>query len=282
MRGKFLVLFLAQVICLCVSSTQAQVEEQKAQLWFVEEVVVKPSMVEKYEAHTKEALGLCEKYEIPFPFYVFTTDDFHYYFLWPIENYESLDSLFKAIGEWVAKIGDENWQALVKSGEGTYEYMKWSIVRHKPELSYNPEKRMATLEEPSFVYLNFYYILSGKEVEFERALKEGVAFYKQIDFPFGFDVYVGDMGTEMPMYVYISQAKDATEFYAKHDDAFRLHTEEATKLRLKILVAIRKIDVKTGMYRSDLSYIPKEKQFERRTKWKNFISSLGIRVDLQD
>ncbi len=93
-------------------------------------------MVEKYEAHTKEALALCEKFGIPFPFYVFTTDDFYYYFVWPIENYASLDSLFKAIGEWVAKMGDDNWQALVKSGEDTYEYMKWSIVHHRPDLSY--------------------------------------------------------------------------------------------------------------------------------------------------
>jgi len=260
MSGKASIIpIVSLVVSQCVLTITAQAMEQKAQLWFVEEIVIKPSMVEKYETHTKEALALCEKYGLPFPFYVFTTDDFHYYFVWPIENYASLDSLFKAIGEWVAKMGDENWQALVKSGEGTYEYMKWSIVRFKPDLSYAPEKRMKKPKETSFVYLNFFYIKPGKEAEFEKTIKEGVAFYKRINFPFGFDIYSGEMGTEMPMYVYLSRAKDATAFYAQHDEAFNLHTEEAIKLRRKTLVTIRKTDVKTGVFRSDLSYPPKKK-----------------------
>lgn len=259
MRGKLFVLFLALEFCLCVSSVLAQVGEQKAQLWFVEEVVVKPSMVENYEAHTKEALNLWNKYGAPSAFYAISTDDFHYYFVWPIENYTSLNSVFKSIGEWVVRMGDENWQALVKSGEDTYEYMKWSIVRLKPDLSYAPEKQMKAPEEASFVCLNFFYIQPGKEAEFERTLKEGVAFYKHINFPFGFDVYVGDMGTEMPMYIYLSKAKDAADFFAEHDEAFKLHTEEAIKLRRKTFATIRKIDVKTGMFRPDLSYMSKEK-----------------------
>lgn len=259
MKGKFIVIFLVQVFCLCASSALAQVGEQKAQLWFVEDVVVKPSMVEKYEAHTKEALILWKKYGTPSAFYVFNTDDFHYYFVWPIENYASLNSLFKAIGEWVVKMGDENWQALVKSGEGTYEYMKWSIIRLRPDLSYIPEKQVKKPEEASFVYLNFFYIQPGKEAEFERTLKEGVAFYRHVNFPFGFDVYIGDIGTEMPMYIYLSKTKDAAEFYAGHDEAFKLHTEEAIKLRRKTFVTIRKMDVKTSVFRPDLSYIPKER-----------------------
>ena len=260
MRGKVSIfLMVGFVVSLCATTTLAQAEQQKAQLFFVEEVVVKPSIVEKYEIHTKEALALWEKYGLPLPFYAFTTDDFHYYFVWPIENYASLDILFRAIGEWVAKMGDENWQALVKSGEGTYEYMKWSIIRLRPDLSYIPEKLMKKPEKASFVYLNFFFIQPGKEGEFEKTIKEGVAFYKRVNFPFGFDIYSGDMGTEMPLYIYLSQAKNAADFYAQHDEAFELHTEEAIKLRHKTLVTIRRTDVKTGMFRPDLSYIPKEK-----------------------
>ena len=254
-----LVILLCFVVSPCASTTLAQTEEQKAQLYFVEEVVVKPSMADKYEEHTKEALDLWTKYGSPFPFYAFVTDDFHYYFVWPIENYASLDSLFKAIGEWVVKMGDENWQALLKSGEGTYEYMKWSIVRHKPELSYSPANPSLKPGEANFVYLNFFYIQSGKEEEFEEVFKEGTAFYKSINFPFGFDIYVGDMGTEMPMYIYFSKWENAADFFAQHDKAFKLHTEEAIKLRQKTLITIRKTKVKTGMFRPDLSYIPKEK-----------------------
>ncbi len=187
MKGKFFVVFLALVFCLCALSTLAKAEKQKAQLFFVEEVVVKPFMIDKYETHTKEALILWKKYGTLFPFYAFNTDDFHYYFVWPIENYASLDILFKAIGEWVEKMGDENWQALVKSGEDTHEYMRWSIVRHRPDVSYIPEKSRLKSEETSFLYLNLFYILPGKEGEFESVLRESVAFYKDINFSFGSD-----------------------------------------------------------------------------------------------
>lgn len=254
-----LVILLCFVVSPCASITPAQTEEQKAHLYFVEEVVVKPSMVDKYEENTKEALNLWIRYGSPFPFYAFVTDDFHYYIVWPIENYASLDSLFKTIGEWVVKMGDENWQALRESGEGTYEYMKWSMIRHKPELSYSPTNPSLKPDEGNFMYLNFFYIQSGKEEEFEEALKEGVVFYKSINFPFGFDIYAGDMGTEMPMYIYFSKGGSAADFFAQHDRAFKLHTEEAIKLRQKTFITIRKTKVKTGMFRPDLSYIPKEK-----------------------
>lgn len=55
-------LMLSLVISFWVLTTLAQAEQYKAQLFFVEEVAVKPSMIDKYETHTKEALVLWKKY----------------------------------------------------------------------------------------------------------------------------------------------------------------------------------------------------------------------------
>lgn len=260
MRCKVsLFLMLGLVVSLCSLTTLVQAEEKKAQLYFVEEIVIKPSMVDKYEAHTKEALELCEKYGIPFPFYAFTTDDFHYYFVWPIESYASLDSLFKSIGEWVVKMGDENWQALVKSGEGTYEYMKWSIIRHKPDLSYKPEKPRLKPEEANFMVWIFCYIQPDKEREFEELCKEWVALYKRKNIPEKFDTYIGDIGTDMPFYFWEGRAKNAIDFYSQDEKEQEIFGGEHMELWSKTRATLRKFEFKTGWFRPDLSYMPKEK-----------------------
>ena len=261
MRSKIYVfLMLGLVVSLCALTTLAQADEQKAQLFFIEEAVVKPSMVDKYEAHAKEAIGLCVKYGLPFPFYAFTTDDLHYYFVWPIENYASLDSLFKALGGWVEKMGDENWQALVKSGEGTHEYMKWSIIRHRPELSYTPEKPRLKPEEANFVVWIFCYVQPGKEREFEEICKEWVTLYKRKNIPEKFDTYAGDIGTDMPFYFLTGRAKNAIDFYIQDEKEQEILGEEYMALLRKTLATLKELKFKTGWFRSDLSYMPEEKQ----------------------
>jgi len=261
MKGKVSIfLMVSLVVSLCALTTLAQSEEQKAQLYFVEEVVVKPSMIDKYEELTKEALDLWTKYGSPFLFYAFVTDDFHYYFVWPIENYASLDSLFKAIGDWVVKMGDENWQALMKSGEGTYGYMKWSIVRHKPDLSYSPEKPRLKPEEANFIYIGLCYVKPGKDKEFDEAFKKWVDLYKNNNITDGFDTFAGDIGTEMPFYFWTFRAKSASDFWIHSKVRNKKIGEEKVRtLHHKTVALFRKIEFKTGRFRPGFSYIPKEK-----------------------
>jgi hypothetical protein len=262
MRGKSSnSLMLSLMISFWVLTTLAQAEQQKTQLFFVEEAVVKPSMVEKFESLTKEALALCEKYGFPFPFNAFTTDDFHYYFVWPIENYGSLNSVFKAIGEWVVNMGDENWQTLVKSGEGTHEYMKWSIIRHKPDLSLTPEKPRLKPEQTNYRYWGLCYVQPGKEKEFEDVFKKIITLYrsknlKNIDY--GWKLYMGDIGTDMPFYFFVHSGKNAADFCDQAEKRHEAMGKELPDLWWKVLETIRKYEYKTGWYRPDLSYTPKE------------------------
>ena len=259
MKGKSFVFLLGLVFCFCALSSLAQVEEQKAQLYFFEEFIIKPSMIGEFEKVQKEWIVSATEHKYPYPWYLYNTDDLHYYSIAPLENYAGMDNIDKAWGEHKRKMGEDKWQAIMKDYFGTFQYYSSSFIMHRPDLSYTPVNPRLNQKEKKFVYINFFYIQPGREAEFERVLKEGVTFYKHINFPFAFDVYVGEAGAEMPMYIYLSKAENAANFHAEHDEAFKLNTEEAMKLRHKTFVTIRKIDVKTGMFRPDLSYMHAER-----------------------
>lgn len=85
----------------------AQAGEQKSQLFAVWDVVVYPSKFMEFEAPRKEFVALLTKHECPFPMTVYRTNDFHYYFLIPIEDLAGLDKVVNYFGKLAEKAGKE-------------------------------------------------------------------------------------------------------------------------------------------------------------------------------
>jgi hypothetical protein len=256
MRNKmtvFLALGLLAVLFIFPGMTGAQ--EQKSQLYSIEEIVVRPAMAAKFEAAVKKEIEL----GYPYPFSAYSTDDFYYYFLTPIENYASIDALNKAESEWAKKIG-ENHQALMKSVEGTFEYYRLGVIRFLPELSYPPKKPRLKPEEVNFTYWGFLYVEFGKEKEFADVFKQWVELYKSKDIPDGWSTYVVESGAEMPFYFMAASGKSAADFYAADEKATKKIGEEKTmELGHKTMALFRKFEIKTGRPRPDLSNVPKTK-----------------------
>jgi hypothetical protein len=244
--GLFSVLF--------VFSGLTGAQEQKSQLYSITEIVVKPAMVAKYEAAVKKEVEL----GYPFPFEVYSTDDLHYYFLMPIENYAGIDVMNKAEGEWAAKIGQE-YQALMKSVEGTFDYYRSGIIRFLPELSYAPKKPRLKPGEEGFLTWGFAYVEFGKEKEFADIAKQFVDVSKSKDTSIGWNMFVVESGAELPFYFWVEGGKSAAEYYAENDKVMKKMGEEKfAELWNKCLTTLRKYEVKTGRPRPDLSSLPKK------------------------
>jgi len=259
MRGKVLIYLMAGlVVTLWAVNVWAQGEEQKAQLYFIEQVVVKPSMVAEYEAHVKEALDLFAKYNFPYSVHACSTDDFLYYLLFPVENYADIENLYKAFVELEEKTGAEQWQVMLKRVEGTLEYYQYSVFRYLPELSYTPEKPRLKPEEEIYLFWEFWYLEFGKKIEFEGILKEWMDLYKSKNIPDGWSTYVGDIGTEMPVYVVVLSGKSAADYFSQLEKTIEVLGEEGQALVKKTWAAAKKYEQKTGRFRPDLSYTPKE------------------------
>lgn len=240
----------------CFLPVMAQAQEQKAQLYQVYDFVVKPAMVAKFEAGVKREIELGS----PSPWNAFSTDDFHYYFLFPISNFAGMDSIEKAEETWRAKIGDEKFRALMKSAEGTFEYYKGGVIRFLPELSYIPKTPKYKPEEENFVYWAFANVEFGKEEELATVFKQWVTVYDTNKIPLGWRTYVGLMGVEMPLYFWGMRYKSAAEFWVEDEKATKTIGEsKVMELWNKTVSLFKKYEYKTGRPRPDLLNNPKGK-----------------------
>jgi hypothetical protein len=136
----------------------AKAEEQKAQLFMVEEIPVFPSKVSDAEAHIRTIQRLAVQYQFLYPIHVYSADDFYYYYSIPIKDFADIDNFYKARMEWVQRMGDENFQSVVMSGLGSYESLKWFIIRPRPDLSLVPEESRLESEGANYRYWGLCYV----------------------------------------------------------------------------------------------------------------------------
>jgi hypothetical protein len=257
MRTKFIAVLLILLLgSFCVLPAIAQAQDQKPQLFYVYDFVVKPAMVSQFEAAVKREIELGH----PSPYNTFSTDDFHYYFVMPIQNFARIDSMEKADDEWSAKIGKEKLDALMKSYEGTFEYYKAGVIRFLPELSYAPKLTTPKPEEGNYMSWGFASVEFGKGKEFRDVLKQWVALYDSNKIPMGWNTFVGVMGVEIPLFIWAERAKSAAQYYADGDKATKTIGEaKVTELWNKTMAVCRKFESKTGWARPELSNKPKGK-----------------------
>ncbi len=254
-----LVILLCFVVSLCASTALAQAEGQKAQSYVVMEFVIKPGKIADFEASWKEGIDECKRQNYYLPVYAYLMDDFHFYAFYPMQLYSGIDDFFNAYADYAKKMGMEKLQKIHEREYASIEYYKMFLIRHRSDLSYTLESPRLKPEEKGFIFWDFYYIQPGMEKEFEELNKEWVALYKNNNIPDEYDFYVGDIGTEMPVYFYAESGKSNVDFWTQHRERWRLFGEEGDDLWERIIVLVRKREMKTGGYRADLSYKPKEK-----------------------
>jgi len=256
MKNKALFLLVTAIVSgFLVLSTFALTQEQKSQLYSIVEIVVKPAMVAKYEAAIKKEIEL----GYPYAFDTYSSDDFHYYFLTPIENYASIEAISKARIEWAKKIGDQH-PALIKSIEGTVEYFRKGVIRYVPELSYIPKKPRLKPEEKKFLCWSFCYVEFNKEKEFAGIAKEWVELYKSKNIGDGWSFYGAESGTEMPFCFFAMSGKSPADFFSEDEKAMKkIGEEKYMELGKKMNALLRKYEFKMGRPRPDLSNMPKQK-----------------------
>jgi hypothetical protein len=100
--------------------------------------------------------------------------------------------------------------------------------------------------------LDFVSVIPGKEGEFEAINKEWNArdpFY----------TWVGDLGTKMPVYVWVEYAESVADYAVAEEKFWKAMGEEGAALSKRTRALIKKMESKTGRYRPDLSYEPKSK-----------------------
>ena len=251
-RALFLAVGLLLFLCDLPGMTGAQ--EKKSQLYFIGEMAVKPSGIAKFEAAVKKEIELA----YPLPWIAYSTADCFYDFLFPIENWGGIDAINKADAEWMAKIGDK-LQDLMKSMEGTVHYYRYGVIRSLPELSYIPKKPRLKPEEEKYISWGYAYLEFGREKEFADVMKQWVEESKNKNTAIGWNTFVVESGTEMPLYFWAESAASAADYFAESEkDSKKIGKVKSTELGDKTMALLRKFETKTGQPRPDLSNVPKK------------------------
>ena len=162
----------------------------------------------------------------------------------------------KPYGELQKKIGEEQWQDIVKRWGRACEYWRYFLTRHQPELSYTTESPRLQPEEVKFRRWHNFYVLPGKEKDLEAVFKEWLALYKASNFPDGYQVFVGDIGLDLPVYSFYFNAKGPADHYSQTVNNFKLLGEERHSLYEKTMSLLRKTEAINIWRRPDLAYAP--------------------------
>ncbi|MFC2164057.1 hypothetical protein ACFLT2_03560 [Acidobacteriota bacterium] len=259
MKSKIsIVLLLSLVVCLCAFTTLSQGEEQKPQLLMVEEAIVPPANSQDYEAVLKEFLKGFEKYKWPYPFRVYMDYDFHYYFSYPMKDFAEVEKVFSVWEEIVQKWGPDKVAGMMKRMGDAFQHNNFVLMYAVPELSYEPANPRLKEEERKFIMWDIWYPISGREAEVEGIFKKIKEIVKSKNINIGFVGYRGVIGAEMPAYMTVGYGKDIADFWGNLSKMWDMIGEEFFTTFNEGLSLLRKRDLRMGLYRPDLSYMPKE------------------------
>ena len=253
-------LMVGIVISFCSLTTLAKAEEQKAQSYVAVEWILKPGKAGDFEASWKEGVDECKKQNYYLPIYAYSMDDFHFCALYPVEIYSGIDDFSRAYIDHAKKMGMEKLQKIREPEYASIEYSRVFLIRYRSDLSYIPDKPRLKPEDANFIYIALCYVKPGKENEFEKICKERVTLDKSINRADGYDTFVGDIGTEMPFYFWVARTKNPADFWRQDEEyAKKAGEEKIMELWNRTIALCRKLEYKTGWFRPELSYIPKEK-----------------------
>ncbi|MGK7371716.1 MAG: hypothetical protein ACNS64_16000, partial [Candidatus Halalkalibacterium sp. M3_1C_030] len=85
--------------------------------------------------------------------------------------------------------------------------------------------------------------------------KEWIDLNKSKDIKQGYRLYMGDMGTDMPLVIVAHSAKSASDFYSNREKNMMMLGEAGKKLMGKTMSIAWKFESREGAMRPDLSYM---------------------------
>lgn len=259
MKGKVSIFVLMGfMVGLCALTTWAQTEDSEPQLWFMGHSVIKPSMINELEAHLKEMVAYSKKYNLQYPWYTLITDNYHIYYAIPVKDKNDIDEMSKTWGELAEKVG-KPWQDMLEDYMNCYESTGQFLLRHRPDISYTPEKAEGEQEEANFYVWHIDHVIPGKEAEYEAIYKEWATMNTRLNYAGAYNLYVAEMGIDGPVYIGEANGKSLSQWYKGNEEFWKEVGKEGQERNNRRRKLIRKHETKHLWYRPELSYIPEKK-----------------------
>ncbi len=253
------ILAVCFVLSLLPLTMNAQEPEERYQLFWVLDEVVKPSMQDEYYEAGKKWAALLKKHEFPYPFDAFWTGDNHVFWSVPIESYADIDKIQAAVGKMKEKSPDD-YKAAEDAFIGTYESARSCVYALDYKYSMIAEDTESKSEEENFIFFDIYYFEPGTEAELNKIWDEFKALMADKEIVQSWYFYWGVMGTDNPVLWSAASAKNAAAFYEENAKMWKALGKEAGKIKQKMMKYVRKQEQKTAWIQKELSYNPSKKE----------------------
>ena len=255
MKKNNLLLFIVSIILfLGIQNLHAQEKESKSQLWLVQEMIVKPSMEDQHRSLVKEYIKLCEKHSMSYTLYAWHNRYFHYYYFYPVNDYNEINAIEEESAVLHKEFGSENW----KAWHETYDSYKYYYLKSSSNLSYIPENPRLKSEDNIYAKWDFFYAIPGKGSEFKKVFKEFKTILESKKYNGSLYLGWGDIGVEGPLYIVYSHGKSILDQIEQSNKTWRLIGEEGWNIYYKALALTRKLETKEFWYSKTLSYFSKK------------------------
>jgi hypothetical protein len=259
MKQKSSLLFLAVLFVLAfLTQSFAQKDLPKSQLYLMHEDIVLPYMVNEYEKALKDFAKLFSDAKIDSRSYrIIQKDYFNYTAVIPVTDFDGLAKYFGMTPEIIEKIGKDKFDAQMRKFDGCYDTHRNYLLNLRNDLSYKPEYGLNMDEGLNYRHLDYFYPVPGKENELMELIKEYKKLYETKKIEEGYRVYMGSVGTEMGMVMFVQPAKSRVDFAMLSDKQDEILGKEAQALWDKLLKITQKFEHHDGVMRPDLSSQPK-------------------------
>jgi hypothetical protein len=225
-------------------------------MYRIHEDVVKPSHIMEYESIVKELLGMMKKHNVQDTKWITAvTNNSHYLFVAPIENYAALDEP-NFVSVLVEKEGREKIMGLFNRMDKCYDTELDYIITLNEELTYMPEGVTQTPEGENYREFHYVYVTPGNRAVLKEKMKAIKELYKSKGSKTYYRVYQSGFGTDGEYYMVAIAANDEEHMAQKGKANKELFGEDGQKTMWEMYQNVLKYEKMEGEMRPDMAYSP--------------------------
>lgn len=182
------------------------------------------------------------------------TNDLHYQYIMPIDNYAALDGLDKVWAGLTEKVGEDKMNAMWAKFDECYDVHKNYVVVLDEELSYYPSGDIMADDGGNYRKWTYIYGHPDQLDKLREVRLKWKELYTKHGIGHGFRVYHGAIGTELGTMLIVDYGTDLGEIALREKQTQAKLGGEGQALWMESIPAVRKIDEVYGQMRPDLSH----------------------------
>jgi hypothetical protein len=248
-------LFTGILAGLVLTLTSLTVQSQS--MFMVHEDEVNLDMVLQYEETARTFQQYLTEHNFGMALSAGMTNDMRYFYTTPIEKYGDLDNMGEHWGALTEAVGEEQMNALWAKFDACYDAHRNYVLYLDEELSYYPSGDIMA-DDGNARKWTYLYAHPDKVNDLREVSKKWKALYEKHGIEDGYRVYTGGLGIDFGMMLIVSYGKDLADIIAREKATQEKTAAEGQQLWMESIPTIRKVDVKYGQMRPDLSYYPEE------------------------